>query len=192
MKGYIVLVAAASAIVGAAVGVSIVKFVDAKRYKKDLDAVKDTMAAVKEKRSKKVRVLPEASEEPSADEGVGASVQEEDSEEEEEQGEAQEYKDLLGPYRPSKDHPYMIKEEEFNANDGRNKRSVFYYEGDDTAQFADDGSPLNVEEDLGKSNGNLDEDRFLDASDGLVYIRNNRKSEDYAVDMYPGSSDIRE
>lgn len=194
MRNYI-LIAVASAIVGAAAGVLVTKIVDGRKHKKDLEAVNDTMTAVKEKRAKKVKVLDT----PDSEEGVGSGAQEElettVSEEEEETeavAEEKEYRDTLGPYRPSEDHPYLITEAEFEANDGRDKRSVFYYEGDERAYFGDDGTELDTEEDLGKSEGNLDEDRFLDSPDGVVYIRNNRKSEDYAVDMYPGASEVLE
>ena len=190
MRNYI-LVAVASAIVGAAAGALVTKIVEGKKHKKELAAVNDTMSAVKEKRAKKVKVLEPAE----TEEGVGSQEEttvETEEEEDEKETEEREYRDTLGPYRPSEDHPYMITETEFNMNDGRDKRSVFYYEGDERAYFGDDGTELDTEEDLGKSQGNLEEERFLDSPDGVVYIRNNRKSEDYAVDMYPGSSEVLE
>lgn len=184
--GYI-LVGVASGALGATLGAIITKIVDKKKYDKRVSEINDTMTAVKNR--KKVKVLK--SEEPAPETGVGASdisepAEEDEDDSEEPKTEAEELADHLGPYRPSEDHPYLITEAEFSANDGRNKISVFYYEGDDTA-YDISGNEIDVEEDLGLSSGNLDEDRFTDSEEGVVYIRNHRKSEDYVVDLYPGA-----
>jgi hypothetical protein len=183
--GYI-LVGVASGALGATLGAIITKIVDKKKYDKRISEINDTMTAVKNR--KKVKVLK--SEEPTPETGVGASdipepAEADEDDSEEPKTEAEELVDHLGPYRPSEDHPYLITEAEFSANDGRNKISVFYYAGDDTA-YDISGNEIDVEEDLGMSSGNLDEDRFTDSEEGVVYIRNHRKSEDYVVDLYPG------
>lgn len=186
MKYGYILVGVASGALGATLGAIITKIVDKKKYDKRVSEINDTMTAVKNR--KKVKVLK--NEEPTTEMNAGAvdiSEPAEENEDEEPNAEAEELVDHLGPYRPSKDHPYLITEAEFSANDGRNKISVFYYEGDDTAHDIS-GNEIDVEEDLGLSFGNLDEDRFTDSEEGVVYIRNHRKSEDYAVDLYPGVS----
>lgn len=190
MKGGYILVGVASGALGAIVGAVITKIVEKKKYDKRVSEINDTMTAVKNR--KKVKVLKK--EEPDAAEGTGANdisepVEPESDDDPEPKEESEELVDHLGPYRQSAEHPYLITEDEFTANDGRNKISVFYYEGDGTA-YDISGNEIDVEEDLGRYFGNLDEERFFESEDGVIYIRNHKKSEDYAVDMYPGSSPV--
>lgn len=185
-----IIVGVASGALGAIAGAVVAKIVEKKKYAKKLDEVNETMSAVKDR--KKVKVLEKSEE----TEGVGAvetpdetpEKEPEDSEEDEEEAEL---RDHLGPYRPSEDHPFLITSEDFEANDGRSKVSVYYYQGDDTA-YDVIGHQIDIENELGASFGNLDEDRFLESEDGVVYIRNHRESVDYAVDLYPGNSGLVE
>ena len=184
MRGVIFFLAGLAA--GAAVGSGVTALISAKRNKKRLAAVEATADAVKEHRAKTVKVLEAPAEEEPAEE-VDDISEEDPDESPERESDGTTYAAARGPYEPSPDHPYLITREEYeDYTNNRVKRLVNYYTGDDTAIFGDTGEEVDIVNELGSDMGNLEEDRFDEAEDGYVYIRNPFKSEDYRVDLYPG------